>query len=231
MRFAKLILGAPITGIALSCACQDTVVSNAPKIRLMLPRAEGDGVGHVSYFMSGPFGGYGWSEDLKDSQSAYEFAAAVESSVATRVKVIVYVPGCEIERLELEVQGASQSHDLKCISLRRVALRGQISPLSVIRDRRTDIVVDYVASWDHDFFGIADGMVNVIRLGRVEPDQNGSFQVLIPDFAVQNLGDGELVFRLRGKDDEFAAELQPNGNDALKVSDSYPAVISFVVRQ
>jgi hypothetical protein len=36
--------------------------------------------------------------------------------------------------------------------------------------------------WDHRFFGIADGMVTAIPITTAIPDQNGNFEVTLPDF-------------------------------------------------
>ena len=87
--------------------------------------------------------------------------------------------------------------------------------------------------WDHQFFGIADGLVTAIPITDGIPDQNGNFEVTLPDFSAQaNLGDAEFSFTLREiKTRNIIAFLYP-ADDArspqgLKVEASYPPLIRF----
>lgn len=45
-----------------------------------------------------------------------------------------------------------------------------------------ELVVNYVAYWALEFFGIADGFATKFRVATVSPDANGVFQVELPYF-------------------------------------------------
>jgi hypothetical protein len=51
-----------------------------------------------------------------------------------------------------------------------------------LRTRPYEVEITYMAYWDHDFFGIAEGMVSSFHLARVTPDEGGAFHVLLPNF-------------------------------------------------
>jgi hypothetical protein len=147
--------------------------------------------------MTGPFGGHGGLVTPDNGRSAYEIIAAVHGKPAGRVKLIAYVPGCQIETLDIQVQSRTISQQLSCVPLAQKILHGQITP-TPITQQRSEVEVTYLAMWDHRFFGIADGPVTAIRVTTAIPDQNGDFELTLPDFSAQaNLGEGEFSFTLR----------------------------------
>jgi hypothetical protein len=163
--------------------------------------------------------------------------ASVDGKAAASVKVIAYLPGCEIATLEIPTQGTTLSRPLSCKPLGRILLRGQISPTSITQDYQpAEVEVDYLAMWDHQFFGIMDGPVTSLHIATVVPEEKGQFEVAVPDFSKQtNLGEGEFQFILRQTTTgNIIAFLKPTSEDrgdvGLKVRPSYPPVTQFLAK-
>lgn len=234
-RFALGI--ALLIGVVPAAAVQDSASQQPAAITLSLPTGIPSETVQINYFMIGPFGGYGGIVRKEKGRTSYDIVASVDGKPAVNVKVIAYLPGCEIETLEIPVQGTMLSRALSCKPLERISLHGQISPVSITQEQPTGVVVDYLALWDHKFFGIMDGMVTTIRLATIIPDQNGHFEIAIPDFHKQtNLGEGEFRFTLAGtKSGNIIAFLKPTDEDrdsqGLRVRTSYEPVIQFLADQ
>ncbi len=177
---------------------QEMPPREAPTVSLHLPPdVTADNV-QISYFMAGSFGGYGGFLTIEKGQVLYEFPAAVNGKPAGSVKIIAFMPGCEIETLEIEMQGTSQARTLSCRALGWIPLRGRILTASAFHLPATKIEVNYEADWDHAFFGIADGLVTMLHIATVIPDENGRFEMELPDYLKQaNLGTGAFQFILR----------------------------------
>ena len=216
-------------------APQDNALRQPPRISLTLPSDIPSETVQINYFMFGPFGGYGDFVRTEKGRSTYDIVASVDGKSAVSVKVIAYLPGCEIATLEIQVDGTELSRPLSCKLLGRISLHGQISPVSITQEQQpTEVVVNYLAMWDHQFFGIMDGPVTAIGIATVVPDEKGQFEVAVPDFSKQtNLGEGEFQFILRQtKSGNIVAFLKPTseGPDSLglKVRPSYAPVTQFL---
>ena len=66
----------------------------------------------INYFMGGPFGGYGGYVKSEKNRLRYVIDAAVEGRAATEIKVIAYLPGCEIVTLDIPLHGERSSSDM-----------------------------------------------------------------------------------------------------------------------
>lgn len=204
----------------------------SPQVSLALPPGIAPETVQINYFMVGPFGGYGSFVRAENGRVVYNITASVNGKPAINVKVIAYLPGCDIETLDIPVHSGTVSRDLSCKPLGLVALHGQIFPASIIQPA-SEVEVAYLADWDHKFFGIADGMVTTIRVATAVPNQKGEFEVALPGFhAPAGLGDGEFQLTLREiKTRNIIALLQPTSelseSRGLKVQDSYAPLIQF----
>jgi len=137
----------------------------------------------ISYFLVGPFGGYGGYTEQRAGLHSYEISPLVEGKAATEIKMIVYAPGCEIQTFVLPLTENSRvKQEFECQRVATVKLSGQIVPTELVRENNAELVVNYMAYWAHGFFGIADGFVTEFRLATVSPDTNGVFQVELPYF-------------------------------------------------
>jgi hypothetical protein len=233
MRIVFGLALAVVVGGASQALSQPEAAPTSPKFVLELPPNVPSETVQINYFMIGPFGGYGMFVQSQRGKTRYEMAAAVDGKPAESIKVIAFLPGCEISTLTIIMRSSSEARTVSCKPLGAIPLRGRITPFSGVQLAGTTVTVDYLADWDHAFFGIADGMVTSFRLATVVPDDDGNFTVEIPDYARQaNLGKGHLQFILRNAEDQnILAFLKPTNMPAsfngLAVLGSYEPFVQF----
>jgi hypothetical protein len=118
---------------------------------------------------------------------------------------------------------------LDCKPLATITLHGRIPAAYVAR--KSKIAVSYQADWTSDFFGIADGIIVVFPLSTVVPDQNGEFNVELPDFRRQNLGKSSFLIWLGCSGCENLAKGQDESlRRELPVDAYYPKLIEFAAK-
>lgn len=210
--------------------------STHPKILIDLPEAIASDSASIDYHMTGSFSGYGGLEGLKPSERTYTIDAAVGDVPAVNVKLIAWIPGCEITTLTVPIQEEIIRRKVDCKPLGSIRLKGQLLPNDVLTDKPLEITVVYVATWSHAFFGISDAMVPQFRVGTAFPNTDGSFEIILPDLANQagmNAGVFQLVLRERGTGN-ILAFLRPVEDSSethdLKVLHEYPAVVQFAAQ-
>jgi hypothetical protein len=230
-----------IVPFALLVACsipfavaQPGISGESPLISLYLPRGFPSAKVQVQYFMTGPFGDYSSFVRPEPDHQTVDFVAAVNGKPADRIKVIAYLPGCELVILEFPLAGTSAWRQLECKPLKTINMRGQILPSSFTQGKAAEVEISYQADWALPFFGICDGLIPTIGLATVAPSENGEFAVDVPDFQSQaNLGHAGYAFILREvKTGNILAFLVPDSAshlfNALTVNQSYPPVIRFI---
>jgi hypothetical protein len=202
-----------------------------PKVSLAIPSGIASETVQIHYFLAGPFGGYGGFVRAEKKKASYHIEPFVDGRPAENIKIIAYLPGCEIASLDLTFSGLPIERWLDCYPLGSVPFSGQFLSATTTRAQSREIEVNYLAMWSHAFFGIADGPVTTIRLGTVRPDRDGKFEIALPNFYKQSsLRDGAIQFILReaktGNIISFLkpAETAPNSPDWLNVEASYPIV-------
>jgi hypothetical protein len=210
---------------------QQNTQPRPPTITLNLPPDIVSETVQINYFI----GGYGGYVTKEKGRVSYDIPASVDGKAAGAVKIIAYMPGCEIVKLEITIQGAFEARTLPCRALGRVPLRGKISPVFRPQLSGVEVEINYEADWDHKFFGIADGMVTSIQIAAVIPDEDGQFEVELPDFFNQaDLGKGSFQFVLRNRSSgNIIAMLKP-GNmprfvGGLAIRSSYDPFVLFSV--
>jgi hypothetical protein len=174
-----------VTSAFLSPAAQTpSKLGDFPPVSVLLPANIPSETVQISYFLIGPFGGYGGYTKPRPGLQSYEISALVEGRAASEIRMIVYASGCEIETFVLPLAGDFRlTEEFECQRAATVQLSGQIVPTELVRENNAELVVDYMAYWAHGFFGIADGTVTEFRLASVSPDANGMFQVELPYFS------------------------------------------------
>jgi hypothetical protein len=226
-----------LVGLVPATSGQDAGVERLPTISLVLPAGFASETVQISYFMTGRFGGYGGFVRPEKGRPTYDIAASLDQIPAANMKVVAYLPGCEIVAYEISVQGTTVERPLSCKPLGWISLHGQISPVSTTREQPTQVEVVYLARWAHQFFGIAEGPVTTISLGTVVPDENGVFEIRLPDLYRQPaVRDGEFQLTLRhGSGGNIIAFLKPVDAGAeprsLNVRPSYLPVVLFTVER
>jgi hypothetical protein len=131
MRLIFALCFALFVGMTTAMVAQEKFQQESPNITLYLPPDIASETVQINYFMSGPFGGYGGYVTTEKGRVSYDIPASVDGKPAGDVKIIAYLPGCEIAKLEITMQGVSESRTLPCKALGRVPLHGRILPVHV----------------------------------------------------------------------------------------------------
>lgn len=137
----------------------------------------------VRYFLTGAFGGYGGCVQDPDKDGAYRIPLEQKGKPAENLKAILYAPSCQIDLLSVDLlSDRARSTTFECRELPTITLQGRISPPPAGAGP-LEVAISYVAFWDHEFFGIQDGMVQSFSIGKAPLAADGRFQVQIPDFS------------------------------------------------
>ena len=216
---------------ALVVLVGSTTGRDRPKVSLVLPPGITSETVQINYYLTGPFGGYGVATRPERQKASYDIDPFVDGRQAENVKIIAYLPECEIATFDLSFSGTAVERRLDCVPLGSVQLRGQILSASLTRDQNREIEVNYLAEWSARFFGTCDGPVTAIRLGAARIDPHGEFEITLPDLYTQpRLRDGEIQFILREPKTKNIiaflrpAETTPKSPPWLNVQASYPFV-------
>src|SRR5215510_1893994 len=139
---------------------------------------------HISYFMTGDFGGFGNFVRTKPNLHGYVIDTSYQNKPASTLKIIVYCPGYGIELLNLPSLSdlSDMSSSVKLKPLPTVHLSGRIvTPEgSALKDFKIDVI--YWANWKLEFFGLVDGAISLFKLASADVSRDGSFSVAVPDF-------------------------------------------------
>jgi hypothetical protein len=188
----------PLTIVSMAALMASVAAQDHPQVSLAFPLGIASETIQINYYLTGPFGGYGGFVRPDKQRVSYDIDPFVDGRPAENIKIIAYLPGCEITTLDLAFSGTAVERRLDCAPLGTISLRGQVLPALITQDQSREIEVSYLAMWSHRFFGIYDGLVTTIRLGAVRVDQNGDFEITLPDLYKQPiLRDGGIQFILR----------------------------------
>ena len=201
---------------------------DAPRFLFFLP----EGLvpeAQIRYFASMPRESYSGVLKWEPEENAYEL-----SLPATQTKVIAYLPGCQLDTLELTAE-APTTQELDCGPLSSLLLSGRIDSSDALSGKTAIVEASYLALWAHEFFGIADGMIAAFKVASAVPNEDGAFELPWPDFADDPVatgwkmkGEWQLILREVGTGN-ILAFLKPTGSDGLRleVRSSYPGGVAF----
>src|SRR5215472_11617941 len=130
-----------------SLAAQDQ-----PKVSLLLPSGIASETVHIEYFLTGPFGGYGGFVQPESKKTSFDINRFVEGRPAENLKIIAYLPGCEVATLDLTVTGMSVERWLDCLPLGSISFRGEFLTTSAVWEQGGEIEISYLAMWASHFF-------------------------------------------------------------------------------
>ncbi len=215
-----------------------------PSVSVVLPANVPSETVQISYFLIGPFGGYGQHTKQQPGLHSYQTSFLVEGKPAREIRMIIYASGCEIETFVLPLREHSRvEQEFECRPAASVQLSGQIMPAELARKDHAELAVHYMAYWAHGFFGIADGMVTEFQLATVTPDANGVFQVNLPYFCATppdsspqpratlrlSLRDSKTGNNLAHNLEPEMPELRPKDH-GLQILSRYPDGLKFTAR-
>ena len=219
-------------------------LDDSPSVSVLLPANMPSETVQISYFLIGPFGGCGDYTKQQPSLRSYEIPAVAEGKAASEIRMIAYASGFEIETFVfLLTEGSRVRQQFECKRAATVHLVGQIVPTELAMKSNAELVVNYMAYWAHEFFGIMDGRVTEFQLATVSPDSRGAFQVELPYFAADiadSSSQQRAGFRLTLRDSKtwnpIADSLEPQDTDLqlevpnLAIRSHYPNGLKFTAR-
>jgi hypothetical protein len=212
-----------------------------PSVSISLPPDILSETVQISYFLVGPFGGYGGYATQQTGVHSYEIPTVVGGKAATEIRMIVYASGCEIQQFVLPLtEHSSINQEFQCQRVETVKLSGHVVPDALVRDTNAELVVTYKAYWALGFYGITDGLVTEFHLATVSPDANGMFQVDLPYFSADAEASSphqRASFQLMLRDSKtwnhIAPNLEPEKQElrlqehGLRIRSHYPDDVLF----
>jgi hypothetical protein len=194
----------------------------------------------IRYILDGDDLG-GWVEQLPDVVS-YLIAITRAGRPATRIKALVYAPGCAIQTLDLPISGLNNEHyAFICQVLPNIPISGIVSRPNRLDGHDVTLHAIYLARWAQPFMKPADAIITTIPMGdEAATSPEGHFLLSVPDLSRDPLAGapdhaGEFQIWARDKTSgDVVAELVPSGLPALKtqmgglkIQTHYPADILF----
>jgi len=99
--------------------------------------------------------------------SSYIISTIHEGLPATRIKAILYAPGCAIQTLDLPVSGSdNQRYLFVCRPLSSVWINGALTRTDWLFGREVKLQVKYVARWAQSFLGLDEDLLTTVRVLR-----------------------------------------------------------------
>jgi len=174
--------------------------------------------------------------------SSYIIGTTREGQSATRIKAILYAPGCAIQTLDLPLSNSNNPrYSFFCQPLTGVWIAGKLTQTERLAGREVNLQARYIARWAQSFLGIGADIPVTIRVGDVAYlSADNSFRISVPDLSRDALAGaadhpGELQIWAKDKaagDD--VAQLTPAGSPSfktpmggLKIQSEYPPETVF----
>jgi hypothetical protein len=151
-------------------------------VQIVLPHDVSLDNADAEYVLFGPFGDHEGTVPLKPDQPIVEINPFVDGQLAKKLKIFIWVPGCEIRTFAVAIpQDPRVQQIFTCKPLGTVRLTGQVIDLDLLRP--AEIKVDYVAYWGCQFFELENCQVPTFPIGTAKMDGGGIFHIDLPDFA------------------------------------------------
>ncbi|MBN9656579.1 MAG: hypothetical protein J0H49_00290 [Acidobacteria bacterium] len=157
------------------------------QVLIQVPPAQQSSTLQFSYFLTGPFGGYGAVGELPTTleHPVAEIPIPIYQNEhrAQSLKAVVYAKGCELARFTWDPLPLGSSRvPFVCRDLPTLRLRGRI--LGYPESFTLTVQFTYVATWSHTFFGYLDGATLItLPIADAQPNAGGEFEVQVPDFS------------------------------------------------
>jgi hypothetical protein len=156
--------------------------------------------------------------------SSYFISATRPGRPATRIKAILYAPGCAIQTLDLPISASNNPpYSFVCQPLANTSITGTLTPMSQLLGRQVKLRARYIARWAQSFLEIDPRILTAIPLpDAANVSRDGHFHLSVPDFSQDPLASapdrlGELQIWAHDKfSQEAIAELIPAAPKAMK---------------
>jgi hypothetical protein len=219
--------------IAFNCAAQLPVPSHSVEIKV--PAEVASERLFIRYALTGQrFGG--WVEPSA-GLSSYFIDTNTRNRAATRIRAILYAPGCAIQTLDLALDGSNAQYAFVCHELKTISIGGTVSRADRFMRRPVKLEARYLARWAQRFLGLDDDLITAIPVGDIaELSADGRFRLVLPDLSQDPLAGapdhaGEVrIYAKDKKSEALVAQLIPTGlplittrMGGLNAQSAYPA--------
>jgi hypothetical protein len=237
----------PLPGILVLaaglCSVQNAqrVLAPSPYVEVKLPRAVNSESVFVRYVLTGEdFGG--WVQPQPGVSSFFIRTTTHEGRPATRIKALLYAPGCAIQLMDLAVSGSNnREYSFICRPLSSIWIAGTLTRTDRLYGLEVKLHAKYVARWAQSFLQPGAGTITTIPVGDVAyPSPDGRFRLSVPDFSQDPLAGspdhpGELQIWARERNSgDIVAQLVPTGPQdvkarmgGLRIQSEYPSGLVF----
>jgi hypothetical protein len=138
----------------------------------------------VRYFFTGEFGGHGSSTADPTSDGKIVIKTAVAGKSAKTFKLIAYAPGCQLVLMTVDdLSTSNRQGEFQCQKLSTLQLQGRLDVLDLTQHGNLQVQALYVCNWAMPFFGISQGAISPISLGKASVATDGTFTIDLPDLA------------------------------------------------
>ena len=156
--------------------------ADSPVIRL--PEGIDPSDCQANTYVTGPFGGSGWF-GMRFTGRDLAIAVRVRDERARTARAIVFCRGARIEIVQIAPVPSERIVVAVGVSvLAAIPLQGIVTFAANAQPGRPVLLrLTYLLDWAHEYFGISDGMIPMFDLGRHRVRPDGTFEILVPDFA------------------------------------------------
>ncbi len=191
-------------------------------IRIDIPRVVSSENVFIRYILAGEELG-GWVQPHA-GVSSYIIGTTREGQSATRIKAVLYAPGCEIQTLDLPLSNSDNpEYSFVCRPLGSVWITGKLTQTQRLSGREVNVQARYIARWAQLFLGLPLGIPLAIPVGDVASlSADNTFRISVPDLSrdpVAGAPDHSGEFQIRAKDKsngDDVAQLIPVGSPTVK---------------
>ena len=239
-RFSGLILAVMMLALTVSLDAQSSNANNDIfTITVAAPISAKDI--QIRYLLTDDQGSHWFSTTYRADGDKVVIQPGPEGRTARSLRAIIYAPGCQFGTIRVDdLEANNRQGEFHCQKLKEIELHGR-ADISAFGQTPVKMEALYLCDWAARFFGIANGSVSPISVGKVAVNSDGSFTISVPDFTNDPLWSSlsynasllfEAVDTQSGKHFNAQAtsgELTNGG--ALKVASVYPSEVDFSVHQ
>lgn len=191
----------------------------------------------VRYSVTGKSGDcFGWQS--YEDEAAIWIPTDCRESRASALKAVVFLPGCEPERVVAgDLRTSSREHALQCRAAQTTTLRGKFTRPAEWQSLRVQVNIDYVAPWVNQFLGAPNSDVATVGAAIVSADATGRFDATLPVGGdAQGGPDGAFALVLReATSGNILGVLHPPqeliARYGLKTAAQYPSIVEFTLER
>lgn len=173
--------------------------------------------------------------------SSYFISTMDQGRATTRIKALVYAPGCAFQTFDIPVSSSNnEMYSFFCQPLSSVWIDGALTRTEQFYGREVKLQAKYVARWVQSFLELSDDIVTPIPVGEVALSPEGHFRLSVPNLSQDPLAGapdhpGELQIWATDKTSgRIVALLIPKAPEAiktrmggLKIRTEYPSETIF----